>query len=211
MKFLVLGASGATGRLLTDYALGKGHDIVAYVRDPATFKGGIGISLVKGDVRDADSLTEAMRGTDAVISTLGLGSASKPNDLILDTTRAVVEAATRSGTQRVLFMSAFGVADSLAKASMLMRLLYQGGKETFADKAAGEKILTSSELDWTLVYPVLLTTKPASGKTRAIDLAALTRLPGMPRISRADVAEFLVQEATKGVWTRRTAVLTTGQ
>ncbi|MER6154285.1 hypothetical protein ABT147_01945 [Streptomyces sp. NPDC001868] len=64
--------------------------------------------------------------------------------------------------------------------------------------------------DWTLVYPVLLTAKPASGTARAVDLAALDRLPGPPRISRADVAAFLLEAAVNGSWSRRTAVLTAG-
>lgn len=105
-------------------------------------------------------------------------------------------------------MSAFGVGDSLPKASALARLMYSsGGRAIYADKAAGERILTSSDLDWTLAYPVLLTSKPKSGKYQAIDLADLTRVPGMPRISRADVAAFLLSAAKDDSWSRRTAVL----
>lgn len=44
-------------------------------------------------------------------------------------------------------MSAFGVGESLAKASRLARQLYRGGKVAFADKAAGESVLTASGLD----------------------------------------------------------------
>jgi uncharacterized protein YbjT (DUF2867 family) len=92
-----------------------------------------------------------------------------------------------------------------------MRLLYAGGKATFADKAAGERILTGSGLDWTLAYPVLLTNKPASGRARATDLTEVGRLSGMPRISRTDVAAFLLTTVVEGTWSRRTVVLTTGR
>ena len=37
MKILVLGASGGTGRQVVEQALGHGHDVVAFVRDPANF------------------------------------------------------------------------------------------------------------------------------------------------------------------------------
>jgi hypothetical protein len=50
-------------------------------------------------------------------------------------------------------MSAFGVGESLGKAGALMRLLCAGGKATFADKAAGERIPTGSGLDWTSPTP----------------------------------------------------------
>ncbi|MDT3439242.1 NAD(P)H-binding protein [Pseudofrankia sp. BMG5.37] len=208
MRFFVLGATGATGGLFIEQALADGHDVTAYVRSPAKVTPRERLTVVAGDVRDADALAEAMHGTDAVISTLGLGRARKPDNLIADSTRAIVEAAKHSGISRVLIMSAFGVGESLRKASALARLMYSsGGKAVFADKAAGERYLTSSDLDWTLAYPVLLTNKPKSGKYLAIDLAELTRLPGMPRVSRADVAAFLLSAAKDGEWFRRTAVL----
>ncbi|MFC8662243.1 NAD(P)-dependent oxidoreductase [Streptomyces sp. NPDC057199] len=210
MRFLVLGATGATGALFVGRATADGHEVVAFVRDASKITPDGRLTVVEGDVRDAHALAEAMRGTDAVVSTLGLGKAKDPAKLIADTTRALVQAAENSATKRVLIMSAFGVGDSLAKASGLLRLLYKGGKATFADKAAGEQILTASGLDWTLAYPVLLTNKPATDNVHAVDLTALDRLPGLPRIARADVAAFLLDTAVNGSWSQRTAVLTTG-
>ncbi|MGX9885515.1 NAD(P)-dependent oxidoreductase [Streptomyces sp. NPDC002276] len=207
MRFLLLGASGTTGGLFIDAATAAGHEVVAFVRDPARFTPRARVTAVAGDVRDADALAEAMKGVDAVVSTLGIGKAKNPANLITDSTRALVQAAQDSGTKRVLIMSAFGVGDSLAKASGILRFMYKGGRTTFADKAAGERILTNSDLDWTLVYPVLLTNKPVTA-VRAIDLERLDRLPGVPRISRADVAAFLLGAAVEGTWSRRTAVLT---
>jgi len=97
----------------------------------------------------------------------------------------------------------------ICAARSVSRLMYStGGKAIYADKAVGESILTSSDLDWTLAYPVRLTNKPATGKARVIDLADLTRLPGMPTIPRADVAAFLLRAAVDDTWSRRTAVLT---
>jgi putative NADH-flavin reductase len=208
MKLLLLGATGATGGLVLDQAIAAGHDVVAYVRDPTTLTPRARLTAPAGNVRDPHALAEAMPGVDAVISALGLGKAKDPANLIADTTRALVDAAEKTGTKRLVMMSAFGVGESLPKASAILRLLYRGGKATFADKAAGERILTASALDWTLVYPVLLTNKPATGNTRAIDLAELDRLPGVPRISRADVATFLLHTALDNSWSRRTAVLT---
>lgn len=209
MKILLLGATGATGGLFTDAATAAGHEVVAFVRDPAKLARRERVTVVTGDVRDADALAEAMYGVDAVVSTLGIGKAKNPANLIADSTRALVQGAQKSGTKRLVIMSAFGVGESLAKASGIVRFMYKGGRTTFADKAAGERILTASALDWTLVYPVLLTNKAATAGIRAIDLDELDRLPGVPRISRADVARFLLGTAVEGSWSRRTAVLTT--
>ena len=210
MRFLVLGATGSTGGLVVHQAVAAGHEVVAFVRDATKLAGWGKGSVVAGDVRDADALATVMDGVDAVISALGLGSAKAADNLILDSTRAIVAAAERAELKRVVIMSAFGVGESLAKASWIVRLMYAGGKTTFADKAAGEKLLAESALDWTLAYPGLLTKGPATGAVRATDLNDLTRVPGVPRISRADVAAFLLNAATSGAWARRTAVLTVG-
>ena len=34
MRLVILGATGKTGRLLVDQAIGRGHEVVAYVRRP---------------------------------------------------------------------------------------------------------------------------------------------------------------------------------
>lgn len=211
MKFFVLGATGATGGLFVEQATAAGHEVVAFVRDPAKLAPRKRLIVVAGDVRDARGLAEAMHGADAVVSTLGLGKAKDPASLIADSTRALVQGAADSGTKRIVIMSAFGVGESLTKGSAILRLIYRGGKATFADKAAGEQILTTSALDWTLVYPVLLTNKPATGNVHAVDLTQLDRLPGLPTISRADVAAFLLGTAVEGSWSRRTAVITTSR
>ncbi|WP_437773348.1 NAD(P)-dependent oxidoreductase [Arthrobacter sp. KNU40] len=211
MKFLVLGATGTTGSLFLGAALSAGHDVIAYVRSPYKLAPRERLTTIAGNVHNADEMVEAMRGVDAVVSTLGLSSAA-PNDFSANALRTIVAAAERTGTRRVVIMSAFGVGVSLQKASLLARLMYKsGGSAIYADKAAGEKVLTASDLDWTLAYPVLLTNKPRSGAFQAIDLAQLDRLPGLPRISRADVAEFLLDAATTSAWSRRIAVLTDGK
>jgi uncharacterized protein YbjT (DUF2867 family) len=210
MRFLLLGATGATGRLLTRQALEAGHEIVAFVRDPASITAEPGLTVVAGDVRSADDLAGAMRGTDAVISTLGLGRSTTPNSLIADTARALVAAASAAGVDRIVLLSAFGVGDSLATASWLARQMFRGGRATFADKAEGEAVLAASPLDVTVVYPGLLTNAPATHAVEATALADVTRVPGLPRIPRADVAAFLLAAAQTGDWSRTTVVITTG-
>ncbi len=208
MKFFVLGATGATGGLFLDRALSEGHQVTAYVRDPGKLAPRDGLTVLAGDVLYATALTSAMAGADAVVSMLGLSSPA-PNGFSEKAVDAIATAAKHTGTKRVLIMSAFGVGDSVEKASWIAKLMYKGGgRAIYADKAAGEKILTSSSLDWTLAYPVLLTNGPRTTTYRALDLAEVTRLPGLPRISRADVADFLLAAAQEVRWIRNTAVLT---
>jgi uncharacterized protein YbjT (DUF2867 family) len=208
MKILILGATGATGTLATDAVIASGNEVVAVTRTVGKLASRNGLKVVQGDARDADTLARAAEGVDAIISTLRVGSTRKPNDLIRDTTRAVVTAARRTGITKVVVQSAFGVGSSYSKGSLLLRLGYRLAPAVFIDKAAGEKVLMDSPIRWTIAYPGLLTSGPVSGKLTVTDLADVTRLPGLPRISRADVAEFLLAATTDDRWSRRIAVLT---
>ncbi len=186
MNFLVLGATGATGALFTEAAIDAGHEVTAVVRDPARLAERAGLRVIGGDVRDADVLTSAVRegGSEAVVSALGVGKTRTPDNLILDTTRAVLSAAARTGLRRVVIQSAFGVGPSYKKAPILLRLGYHLAPAVFADKAEGEKLLTASDLDWTLVYPVVLTDGPRTGNVAATDLTEARSAPRVtPRLA----------------------------
>jgi uncharacterized protein YbjT (DUF2867 family) len=73
------------------------------------------------------------------------------------------------------------------------------------DKAAGEQLIRDSDLDWTIVYPSVLTDGPAVGSVVLPDGA---RRGITERISRADVAAWLLRAATEAKYTGRTVGLT---
>jgi putative NADH-flavin reductase len=80
---------------------------------------------------------------------------------------------------------------------LLMRLLL---RDVYADKLAGDDALRRSSLDWTIVHPVTLTNGPRSGKYRVGERLALR---GFPRVSRADVADFLVAQIEDRSFSRK--------
>lgn len=207
MKILTLGGTGATGQLFIDAALAGGHEIIAYGRSPERLPERHRLRVVKGEVRDADTLAEAAGDVDVIVSALGHGSVREPSNLILDATRASIAAAERARVRRIVFLSAFGIGESKSKGSDLIQQGYKLGQSIFEDKEAGEILLTNSDLDWTLAYPGVLTDGPRSGTVTVIDLKDLGSLPGVPHISRADVADFLLSAAANDSWIRRTAVL----
>lgn len=207
MKFLVLGATGRTGVHLVQKALDQGHQVTALVRradaavDPRA-------DLATGDVTDAAVIAKASQGHDAVISALGAKSARKTPTLITDTVRAVITAAKTSGVNRFVVVSAFGVGDSLAKASILAGLIFRTAlRRKYADKAASEVLLKASDLKWTLEYPGALNDTDAS-RYKAVALEDVTKLPILPSTSRANVADFLLRTAVEGTFLRKTVVVT---
>jgi uncharacterized protein YbjT (DUF2867 family) len=207
MKFLVLGATGRTGVPFVKKALDQGHQVTALVRradatvDPRA-------QIVSGDVTDAAVIATAARGHDAVISTLGVKNVRATPTLITDTVRAVIASAKTSGVDRFVIVSAFGVGDSLAKASFLAGLIFRTAlRKKYADKAASEVLLRASDLKWTLQYPGALNDRDGSRYT-AVVLEDVTKLPILPSASRANVADFLLHSAVEDTFIRQTVVVT---
>ena len=202
MKLLVFGAAGATGRLAVRSALAAGHEVTAFVRGADSVEGA---RTVRGDATDPASVAGAMAGQEAVISTLGVRNAFRSGGIIERSAAVIVPAMERAGARRLVVMSALGVGRTREQAPWLPRLMYRvllG--DIFADKAAGERIVEASRLDWTIVYPPLLTDLPATGAYRAAEQLDLS---GMPRVSRADVADFMVRALGPSQWSRKRVIV----
>jgi putative NADH-flavin reductase len=92
----------------------------------------------------------------------------------------------------LVFTSAYGVGETWRDVPLvpriLMRLLF---RDVYSDKRAGEDVLRGSDLDWTLVYPTTLTNGPRTGRYRVGERLTLR---GVPKISRADLADFLLSQ-----------------
>jgi putative NADH-flavin reductase len=207
VKFLVLGATGRTGVLFVKKALDEGHQVTALGRradttiDPRA-------QIVSGDVTRSTVIAAAARGHDAIISTLGVKSARKTPTLVTDTVRAVIASAQTSGVDRFVIVSAFGVGDSLAKASFLVAPLFRTVlRKTYADKAASEILLKASDLKWTVEYPGALNNQD-SARYASVVLEDVTRLPVFPSTSRSNVADFLLHSAVEDTFIRQIVVVT---
>jgi uncharacterized protein YbjT (DUF2867 family) len=203
MKLVVFGATGPTGRHLVSQALAEGHEVTAFARRRPAIEQ---VRIVQGDAfAQPDTVAAAIRGQDAVLSALGVSRTFFPHGLIERSVRNIVQAMEREGVRRFVLMSAFGVGDSKREAPALPRLMYGTLlRAIFADKKAAEDYLRARDLDWTIVYPVLLTNGPLRRSYRVGE-----RLPlrGMPTISRADVAHFMLSELARPHYVRRVPVL----
>ena len=202
MKVLVLGATGATGRHFVADALAAGHAVTALARSSTSLEGAL---MVQGDSTDAATVASAVEGQDAVVSMLGVRNALKSGGLIARSFGVLVPAMERSGARRLVVMSALGVGSTRAQAPWLPRLMYRLLlTDIFTDKLAGERIVEASSLDWTIVYPPLLTDGPATGKYR---VGESLELAGMPKIARADVAQFMASTLVSNAWTCKRVIL----
>lgn len=207
MRLGLFGATRGTGRHVLDQALAAGHLVTALVRHDADGLEHEHLRVVQGDAaRDDDAIAEVVRGQDAVISALGRGRSFKPEGLIEKAAGRIIEAMRREGVGRLVFTSAFGLGDTREGIPLISRLfrdtLLRG---IYADKEAGEAILKASGLNWTIVHPTRLTDGPRTGTYR---VGERVPLEGSPSISRADVAEFLIQQVDDPTYMRKTVLVT---
>lgn len=129
---------------------------------------------------------------------------SRRTTTISEGTRNIVRAMERAGVKRFVFESSLGVGDSKWKMGIVhnvvaIPLLL---RNVFADKEAQERIIASSGLDWVIVRPGALTNGPSRNAFRAGSDVGNWFVPS--RISRADVATFMLGQLTGGEYLRRT-------
>jgi len=189
-RIVVLGASGATGRLVVSTALRRGHDVVALVRRPGACPSAPRLREVRwDDLGDASTLASALAGADAVVSALG-GAPKGPTTVCTDAMAVTVPAMVRARTPRLVVLSAHGVAESRDRTPYSLAV-WAGAGERMRDKETMEALVAAADLDWTIVRPPMLRNSPARGTYRvATDLPVHL----WSSVGRADLADFLVRE-----------------
>jgi putative NADH-flavin reductase len=206
VKLLILGATGGTGQHIVSQALERGHDVTMLARDrskaPAA---GPRLRVFDGDAQNSAALFEAMRDRDAVMSAIGRGRSFKSENLIERTVPGILSAMQSSGVKRLMFMSALGVGDSYRDSPIVAKLFFTTLlRGIYADKLIGDQQIRSSGLDWTIVQPVVLTDGPLTKRYRN---GEHLRLAGMPKVSRADVAHFMLDRIDDPATIRKTLIV----
>lgn len=197
---VVLGAAGRTGRLIVAEALRSGHHVTAAVRNPASVPAAPGLRVERADIRDADSLRAVIKDQDVVVCAIG-ASGRKADNLYSDGARATVSAMQASGVKRLLAMTSVGVRhDDPHHAWWYRGLIRPIGADLYADMARMEQIVRDSDLDWTFVRPTYLQDREPAGSYRATDNCTPK---GGWRVTRTDVARFIVGELSEHRWSFR--------
>lgn len=208
MKLLVVGASRGVGRQVVEQALASGHEVTALARQPERLEvRHEHLKKVRGDVMNPDTLESAVAGQDAVCEAIGVTTPWEQPRMFSTGTERLIEAMKRHGVQRLVCVTGIGAGDSKGHGGffydrVLFPLLLAG---VYADKDVQEARVRASNLDWTIVRPGFLTNGPLTRNYRVC-----TALEGVTagRISRADVAHFIVQALESNRYLRQTPLLT---
>lgn len=204
MKLAVFGATGGTGRRLITQALAANYDVRALTRSQAKLPPGEQITAIEGNVLDPEAVSETVEHTDAVVCLLGR-TPNNPPDVVSRGTRNIIEAMDDRPVSRLLVLTSMGLGSSSETVPWYVRVANATVlHDLMADKARQEELIMQSDLDWTIVRPGGLTTAPRTGEyIHGVDLDVNAR-----PISRADVADFLLQIVKEDLYVRETPIVT---
>jgi putative NADH-flavin reductase len=210
-KVAIFGASGSTGKLLSQRCLSAGYQITALLRTPDKFPLRGQVHVIQGSAFDPAAVRQTIEGANVVLSALGANSLRK-EDVLERAIPTIIAAMEQTFSQPipvrriVVLGSAGALPTSLDKQPAWRRWIVQNVVyNTFLKWPVASQIsqwnhLSHSNLDWTMVMPPMLTNTPAHGTYR-IDGDALP-INGS-RISRADVADFMMQQINNSQWIRK--------
>jgi len=200
LKILLLGANGGVGRLIVKEAAARGHNVTAFVRNPAGPSPN-GAKVVAGNVLDSQSLSNALSGQDAVVYAIGVKSTG-PTTLFSESTRLLLAAMEQQGVKRLVCITGVGAGETRGHGGFLYdRIIFPlFTKNRYADKERQEQLIQDSGTDWTIVRPA-----PFSEKMPHSDFRAVTEVGNvvLRKVSRAEVASFVLDELESGRYLRQ--------
>jgi len=198
MKLVIFGATGSIGRLLVKQALEQRHTVTAFTRNPAKIDlQHPNLKVVQGDVLDSAAVEQAVQDQDAVLCVLGSG---RKGTLRSEGTRQIIQAMEKVGVRRLICQTTLGAGESWKNLNFLWKYIMFGAllREAFADHEKQESYVQQSQLDWTIVRPGAFVDGDRTGRYQHgfPSTDKTTKL----KISRADVADFLLQQLTSDLY-----------
>ena len=214
LDIVVYGATGKVGSHVVTEALDRGHRVTAVSRNPSKIeKEHNNLAVVKGDLLDKASVAEVVAGKDVVILSVRgvIGDAGTPESALQ-------------------FIAAENLIDVLFRLEDAPRLIHVGGSGSlevepgvlFAEKLPGillprklkieiagqilalEFYRKVDDVEWTYVTPPKnFTNGPRTGVFRVGGDRALEDDRGRTRVSRADFAVALIDEAEQANYVRQ--------
>jgi putative NADH-flavin reductase len=207
MNILIFGATGGTGRQLVAQGLEQGHHVTAFARNPASISTQHPrLRIVQGNVLDYEAVRAAMSGQEAVLSALG-APGGRRNDVRSVGTGHILRAMEQADLSRFICLTTMGMGDSRALLPFSYKYLIVPLflRHAFADSEVQEELIRRSRTDWTIARPATLTDGPRTDTYRH----------GFPvneqglkiKISRADVADFMLRQLHSNVYSHQAACL----
>lgn len=196
MKVTVIGANGRSGKLIVEEALAKEWQVVAYLRNKEKLPiQNSNLHFVEGDAYDQEKITEAIAGSDAVVSALGQSDISGEVNLMSDGMKRIIPAMEQNQVKRIIAIGGMGALQ--ANENILIKDL-PDFPAIYKNVSEGHfkvyELLRQTNLDWTfLCCPYI----PDGAKTGNYQVRKDYMPQGKQQIYTGDIAHFIVNELEK--------------
>jgi putative NADH-flavin reductase len=205
MKIAIIGATHGIGLAMTQAALADGHGITALARTPSRMPiNHSRLRVVAGDAQEPDAIAKVVEGQDVVCDCLGTTRVMQTITIFSRCAENLSKALKPE--QLLITVTGIGAGDSRGHGGFLYDWVFHPIvlRRIYADKDRQERIIMSNLTRWIIVRPGFLTNGPRTGRYRA-----LTNLRGIHggKISRADVADFMLSQAKSPQFIGQTPLL----
>ncbi|OMQ13023.1 NAD(P)-dependent oxidoreductase [[Flexibacter] sp. ATCC 35103] len=194
MNIAIIGAGAGIGLESVLKALKNGHVVTALSTNTDKIPDHPNLIKINGSATSPIDLKNAIKGSDAVLITVGTKN-KKATTLFSDIAIALLKVADELNfSSPVLVITGFGAGESKNYLSFFMKTVISLFlKEQYANKTIMEELITKSNLKWEIVRPGMLTNADATSAYKV--LPVLQKGMKVTKISRADVAHYLINEA----------------
>jgi putative NADH-flavin reductase len=212
MKITVFGAAGAIGRLIVGLALERGWEVTAVARNAAglppedqrTDK----LTVIEAELTDEKAIERSLAGAQAALTAFGPSFGRLPGGVLplTEGIKTIERAMERLGVKRFIVLatpSAKSAEDEpVFWARFLPRLIRLFIPDAYREITGMGRAAAASNLDWTIVRQIL----PNNGRARGVSAGFMNRRTRFA-VSRADVAQFMVDQVEDKTFIKRMPVI----
>lgn len=207
MNVSILGATGGTGQELTKQALASGHTVKVLVRSPDKVTTEHDrLEVLKTDLlsESASTLAAKLGGSEVVLSALGVLDLGITH-FYSDTAKQLVAAAQQACVKRLVVVSSVGADPADHEPWWYLWFVRRLLINYYVDMARMEQfVIDTADIDWIIVRPSYLTNGKKTGVYRVTPRYAPE---GGIRISRADLADFMLKQLEQDTFVRQTPAI----
>lgn len=192
----IIGGTGKAGKYVVNQLLQRGFRLKILLRNSEKFTiQSPQIEIIQGDVKDYETVLSLIRGTDAVISALGLGQPASETSIFSQATTNILQVMKACNIQRYIVITGINVNTPFDKKSSKTQFatdwMYANYPKITADKQKEYAILVESNVDWTLIrLPLIEQTNEIGGVQISLEDCL------GDKISATDLANFLIDQLT---------------
>ncbi|KAI0932693.1 hypothetical protein AcW1_000258 [Taiwanofungus camphoratus] len=217
MRLLVLGGTGAVGIQLIQEALVASHYVVVYARSPQKLPESItahsSVTIIEGELTDADKLSHAIDGVHAVLSALGPAVKSGPfhpgDTPLAHAYASVIGLMKERGVTRLIALGTPSMKDEHDRFSLQFSFLVSGvalfAYNAYKDVVAiGEVIRAQGgDMEWTIARVPLLN----DGDSRSVIAGYVGDGKTKATLARVGFAAFVIRELEENEWCRKAPLI----